>query len=649
LLTALRRLAMVIVLLAAPLQAAAQDLIPLNAYGDLPAIEDMAISPDGKMVAVLGKVQGARGLLVIDEDNAMLKFAAVGDSKVRYIRWAGNETVTVVASVTAPLGIGFTADSAEFYRTILVPVDNGEIKVVFGDTQRIVDAVWGQYGYRKVDGKWLGFFGGIELSRSTRSRVEYVIVHGRPSLFQVDLNRNNAKRIDGAAPEGYFRRWMLDERGEVAAILDIELSRGSWKIVNTSSSTIASGRDATGDVWLVALGETGETLIYVVENDLEQKTQYFELPLSGGEAVEVFADVDVERFYTNPENGRMLGYYDGNSDRPVLFDPARQAVLQKVYAAFPDLQVQIVDWTPDFGKFIVRTSGNQDSGTWYQIDIAARTASALGYDRDPILPEHVGAISTFEYSASDGLEMDGILTLPPGREAKNLPIVMLPHGGPYARDRATFDWWAQAFASRGYAVFQPNFRGSTNRGTSFRMAGYGQWGRKMQTDISDGLAALTEQGIVDPSRACIMGASYGGYAALAGVTLQQDLYRCAVAVAPVSDLTDHYNTENRESGRTRLMRNSLRESMGDPSGYDEVSPRRHAANADAPVLLIHGKDDTVVAFSQSTRMERALSNAGKPVTMIALEGEDHWLSRAETRKQMLGAAMAFVLEHNPPN
>jgi dipeptidyl aminopeptidase/acylaminoacyl peptidase len=198
-------------------------------------------------------------------------------------------------------------------------------------------------------------------------------------------------------------------------------------------------------------------------------------------------------------------------------------------------------------------------------------------------------------------------------------------------------------------VFQPNFRGSTNRDDAFRQAGHGEWGGKMQTDVSDGLAALAKQGIVDPARACIMGGSYGGYAALAGVTVQQGIYRCAVAVAPVADLEVLKNTELRESGRNAMTRRSLRDEFGDRSDLSPVSPRQLAGRADAPILLIHGRDDTVVPFEHSTKMAAALKEAGKPYEMIELREEDHWLSRSATRKQMLEAAMAFVLKHNPPD
>ena len=160
-------------------------------------------------------------------------------------------------------------------------------------------------------------------------------------------------------------------------------------------------------------------------------------------------------------------------------------------------------------------------------------------------------------------------------------------------------------------------------------------------------AALAAQGVADPARACIVGASYGGYAALAGVTLQQGLYRCAVSVAGIGDIGLMYRTENRESGRNRLFSRSLREELGDSSGWDAISPRKFAAQADAPILLIHGRDDTVVNFEQSAKMADALKDEGKPYKLVELEGEDHWLSLAATRQQMLSETMAFVQEHNP--
>lgn len=196
-------------------------------------------------------------------------------------------------------------------------------------------------------------------------------------------------------------------------------------------------------------------------------------------------------------------------------------------------------------------------------------------------------------------------------------------------------------------MLQPNFRGSTNNDDAFMNAGNGEWGKKMQTDISDGLNHLAAEGIIDPKRVCIMGASYGGYAAMAGVTLQNGIYKCSVAVAGVSDLNLFVNREARESGNARELRDAWLKMMGDRRELGQVSPRSFADRADSPLLLIHGVDDTVVPIQQSQVMADALKAKGKPYEFVVLDGEDHWLSRGETRLRMLSKAMKFVQTHNP--
>jgi dipeptidyl aminopeptidase/acylaminoacyl peptidase len=202
-------------------------------------------------------------------------------------------------------------------------------------------------------------------------------------------------------------------------------------------------------------------------------------------------------------------------------------------------------------------------------------------------------------------------------------------------------------------VLQPNFRWSGGYDTAFIEAGYGQWGRKMQTDLSDGVAFLASQGIVDQSRVCIMGASYGGYAALAGVTLQRDVYRCAVAIAPVTDVRDFLAWRAVRSGEDtstlRYWTRYLGVTDRNDRALDAISTVRAAGGDDAPVLLIHGRDDTIVPYQQSEAAQRALSAAGRSVELVPLRQEDHYLSREATRIQTLNAAVAFIERHNPPN
>jgi dipeptidyl aminopeptidase/acylaminoacyl peptidase len=257
-------------------------------------------------------------------------------------------------------------------------------------------------------------------------------------------------------------------------------------------------------------------------------------------------------------------------------------------------------------------------------------------------------VKRIDYAAADGLKIPAYLTLPRGKEPKNLPLIVFPHGGPRARDTAQFDWWAQAMASQGYLVLQPNFRGSSLT-MSHVSAGFGEWGRKMQTDLSDGVRHLVKQGMADPQRVCIVGASYGGYAALAGVTLDPGIYRCAVSVAGISDLKHMLQQSDSDTSERRFWNRYMGVTGPSDPLLQQISPIKHIDSINVPVLLIHGKDDTVVTFDQSRDMYDAMKHARKDVEMVTLKNEDHWLSRGETRLQMLQASVAFLRAHNPPD
>jgi len=220
------------------------------------------------------------------------------------------------------------------------------------------------------------------------------------------------------------------------------------------------------------------------------------------------------------------------------------------------------------------------------------------------------------------------------------------------RDVDGFDWLAHFVASRGYAVLQPNYRGSDGYGRAWEEAGYGGWGiGVMQHDLTDGVAALVAAGIADPQRVCIVGASYGGYAALAGAAFTPELYRCAVSINGVADLRDiHVLYTSRRDFRSAAVTYWER-SVGVEgersarSKLEAASPARHVERVQAAVLLVHGRDDSVVPIGQSRDMERALRAAGKTVQLVELEGEDHWLSDAPTRLQTLAALENFLAEH----
>ncbi|HYG27885.1 MAG TPA: S9 family peptidase [Caulobacteraceae bacterium] len=631
-----------LLLLAAPALAAP----PLEAYGRLPGVDRVVLSPTGKLYAIVGEVAGKRQLLIMNAEGRPVTIAPVGELKVRDVVWAGDERVLVFTSMATGLGPRFRLLKYEVGQLLVLNLKTGENYWAMSEGGLNGNGVWGYHGVRRIDGRWYAFLGGLRFQKSqTSNRI--LVKDSHPDLFRLDLDTGETRLIDEDDAGNTRRSWMVGADGKVDAIFDYDQRTGAWKIRAPGKAPIATGVDTFGDTLLAGKGRTEGTVLYRERGEGGEDTWY-EARMDTGEKLILFRGVRIAEQYRDHRNGVFIGYRrDSNSPDTRFFDEGAHERVEATELAFPGQNMRLRSWNETFDRFVVQTDGPEDSGTWWFVDIKTGKASEIGRTYPKVRGAEVGPVRMVSYRAADGLEMEGVLTLPPGRAAQDLPLVVLPHDGPQQRDYPQFNWLAQAFASRGYAVFQPNFRGSEGYGAEFREAGYRQWGRKMQTDISDGVAELARQGIVDPGRACIMGQAYGGYAALAGVTLQRGLYRCAVGVAPISDLARMRNWLGYKLGRVGPGLRSFSAEVGTDEELHVISPARQAARADAPVLLIHGKDDTEVPPEQSRVMEKALRAAGRPVEFIELPGEDHWLSREDTRLAMLRAAVAFVEKHNP--
>ena len=241
------------------------------------------------------------------------------------------------------------------------------------------------------------------------------------------------------------------------------------------------------------------------------------------------------------------------------------------------------------------------------------------------------------------MEIEGVLTLPRDREARDLPLIVMPHGGPWGHDSLVYDYWVQFLADRGYAVIQPNFRGSTGYGDAFVKKGQGQMGFAMQDDVSDAVQWAVDQKIADPARVCIIGASYGGYAAMWGIVKDPDQYRCAVSIAGVSALRREVNDFG-GSIRERLYRNQWKKLTPD---FKAVSPLYAINRIKTPLLLIHGKKDITVDHVQSEKMYKAMTKENKTVDFVSLPEADHYFSRGADRLLLLQSIESFLYEYNP--
>ncbi len=623
---------------------------PIEAYGALPSMEQITLSPSGTRYAFIARVGETRRLYVATTDNKPLSITELGDSKVTNVAWAGEDYVLVTSAVTKNLGLDFAVSKHELTGVAVLDLTKNSLWGVFiAHHAEVAGAVFGDFGTAQIDGRWYGFFAGVTYEKDKGGGY---LGHTYPDLYRVDLATGGIHLV--ARGSENIRQWLVDPSGRPMARVLYDARSGAWK----AQSLGPGGRDlATGvsptDAASLELGRKPGALL-IIKPAANAAYQYQEVALDSGGAADAEGVDKIAALLVDPVTRAWVGQIDRGDDHPTTFyDPALEARWKATVKAFPGYRTAIGAWSADFNRLIVFTDGKDDPGTYWLVDIAKHNAAPLGGPYPGVKPSQVGLARLVDYKAADGLALQGVLTLPPGREAKNLPLIVLPHGGPEGHDSAGFDWWAQAFAGRGYAVFQPNFRGSTGYGAAFIAAGYGQWGRKMQTDISDGMQELVRQGVVDPRRACIVGGSYGGYAALAGVTLQQGLYRCAVSVAGVADLSQMLNYERDLAVGPSASERYWKTFMGVTTAWETelkpLSPARLAARADAPILLIHGKEDTTVPVDQSQTMERALRSAGKPVETLYLPGGDHQLSQAQTRIDMLKAAVAFVEKYDPPD
>ena len=629
-------------LLMAGTPAGAADSIPLAVFGHLPSLEDVAISPDGTKIAFVKTDGDNRSLIVapLGGKREIIGGVRIGNTKLRDVDWIDDDNLIATVSNTSPPPFGFVGATREWYQLVNFNIAKLKVSPLSFDVDHVdtFNVVAGDPMVRVVAGRSVLYVRGYCVREGTV-----------PCLFSITYPERRVRLVDEAAEPG--TEWLVDASGNAAAQFSYHENKKAWEIKTRQNghwNVVSSGTAAVDTPDMLGFSADGSAIVvsFLVNGDpqwrpLNLADNKLGPPLANGAS---FSHLIEER-----KSGRIIGgVHEIGSSEYVFFDNELQAHWNAVLRAFPDERVKLESNSDDFSRVVVSVFGARDGYVYALYDWYSHKAVILGRVYEEIAaPSAVRAIS---YRAADGLTIPALLTLPHAAEEKNLPLVVLPHGGPADSDSLDFDWWSQALAAQGYAVLQPNFRGSTLN-SKFMEAGFGEWGRKMQSDLSDGVRYLTKEGLVDPKRVCIAGASYGGYAALAGVTIESGVYRCAVSVAGISDLRRmrKWTIANESPLSQRYWDRFMGATDQNDPALLAISPIEHIAAVSVPVLLIHGRDDTVVPYEQSDVMLSALKRAGKPVTLVTMKHEDHWLSRSETRLQMLQATVDFLKANNPPN
>ncbi len=468
----------------------------------------------------------------------------------------------------------------------------------------------------------------------------------RISTGERELIRENKERYDGyefdnagklrlatrKAENGETEILRLDADGKSAKVYSCDVFETCEPVRFHKDNKRAYLRTNKGDVDLIRLVlldlETGKEEL--VESDPMKRV-----------------DLDSTRF-SNVTDELLYTYYQDDKPRIYFKDKAAEADYTFVKQKVGGKEVSFGSSTRDETKFIVTAWSDTEPGETYLFDRKTKELTKQYRIRERLPREHMAEMRAVRYKSSDGLEIAAYLVLPKGVPAKNLPTIMMPHGGPWARDTWGIDPYAQFAANRGYAVLMPNFRGSTGYGKKFLDAGNRQWGDKMQDDITWGVKYLVEQGITDPKRVGIWGGSYGGYASLAGVTFTPDLYAAAVAEVAPSNLITLLEAipPYWESGRVIFYKR-----MGDPTTPEgkaqllRQSPLTHAAKIKTPLLITQGANDPRVNKRESDQIVMALRERNYPVEYLLAPDEGHGYARPVNNMAVLAAAEKFLSKH----
>ncbi|MET1112301.1 MAG: alpha/beta fold hydrolase [Allosphingosinicella sp.] len=634
------RLAAAAMLLSLAAQAAAEpaaDLVPIEALAQVPFFSEPLISPDGRRLVARINGAGVEQLAVYDLSgprDAAPKIIPTNGT-IRWYGWAGNDRVLVGNTL-----FSFTVLTLPIQLTRLTGYD-----LKTGKTSAI-QAGGGLIGDNVVYTDPAGRFVLISAQKD---------YNDSPSVWRVDLATGAAVEIQRKQADIW--NWFVDASGTVRG--GVSYDSGSWTVYRRDPRTgvlkragagkFTPGKESAIDsIGLLAGGDSG----IIVTNERTGRFGVYRYDLGAqtiGEPIFEHPEVDVTRPQVSSDGSNVEAvYYEDDLPRVAWLTPEFKQLQAQIDRTFPGKVNRVLNLSGDRNTVLVWSGAAHDPGTYYVFDRKAKRMEAFASPYEGLAERQLAPVRPVRYPARDGLQIRGYLTLPRGAEPKALPLILLPHGGPFARDSYQFDPLVQFLASRGYAVLQPNFRGSTGFGRDFVERGYGQWGRKMQDDLDDGVAWLAGQGMVDPKRVCIAGVSYGGYAALWGAIRNPEIYRCAISLAGVSDIRAMLKYDARALVATRYSKLWRRKVEGEERrDLAAVSPLQQSARLNVPVLIAHGERDSNVPVDQSRQIIKALKARGARVQSAFYPSGGHGLTRSADSVDFMKRVEAFLEVHNP--
>ncbi len=611
---------------------------------------NVKISPTGKYLSAITSVEGKKVLLVLDAQTKKLINAIhfPGNAQVGTYEWANSERL-----VLAKEYLKGWQDTPIYYGELLAVNADGSRKNYL-------------FGYNSGDQQT-----GSNIKKNTPMRASafildplpdderYMLVNVIPwndkinldvellqDVYRVDLFNGTRKRIMGS-PIGQAR-FLTDHEGEVRFVAGEDRKNITKVFYRKEGKWIDTDKLNLGFTDFSPLSFSNEkNTIYAAGRSQGTTLGIYKINLETGDKKEIIQDeiVDPRNFWINGTNKQLYAVEFENGYPNYAFvdnEDSHAKLLKDLLSALPGHQVRIVSETRDAEKLIVLAFNDRNPGDYYIFDTKKLKLEHLAAARNWLDPEKMAEVKPISFTSRDGKKLHGYLTLPIGKEAKNLPLVVNPHGGPHGiRDWWGFDPQNQYLASQGIAVLQVNFRGSGGYGEQFEHAGYQKWGSEIQYDIIDATQYVIDQGFADKERICIVGGSFGGYSALQSAVLAPDMFKCAVGVAGVYDLElmfDEGDVASRRAGTSYLK---------DVLGQDEavlkaMSPSQNVNKLKANLLLVHGGEDARAPIEQLESLEKALKAHKYPYQKLVMDNEGHGFYNDEHRAKYYEKMLSFL-------
>ena len=608
--------------------------LPVATFFQSPTIASLTFSPDGKRIACLVPYEHRLNLAVIDfEKGTKHLLTNFKDRQATRPRWATNDRILFEVEDQGTESFALNAVNRDGSNPVQIASGYSKAETVDGVNLR----------FRSV-------LGGIEGDTKNILVLANLTYRDWSDVAIMNLSTGNmTKLIEAPGNVDYYVR---DHTGEVrlAVTQDRNMRRVLARDAKTKSWTTLTEFRRGQPGWEPIVFDGDNRTLYVSSGVGRRTIAVCRYDMVTRKEPElVFADETYDVLAANaaasptpvrttiydPAKKKIVGLsYAADRTRMVWFDPEMKKLQEKLEASLPDTVHQPRQFTEDGTKIIYFSSNDRDPGVYYLYDRSRQKLDELAVLKPGINPDKMAATKPITFAARDGMKLHGYLTLPKNRQAKNLPLILHPHGGPYGiRDEWGYNDEVQFYANRGYAVLQVNYRGSGGYGGAYQAAGYKKWGREMQDDLTDGVKWVIAQGIADPERVVVSGASYGGYATMAGLAFTPELYCAGINYVGVTNLTTQWGKYHGTADQLGLVVEwfaDMTKAEDRKRAYD-TSPCNFADRIRVPVLMAYGKNDPRVDIDQGYDMEAALKKAGKTYEMV-VEGEEGHGFRMEEKR-----------------